>query len=287
MRDVTTEATNRRELCCRLLAAADTGSAATTPLHGGTGTSQIVRDSGEAYVLKRLPGSPVALLKARLSAWKHSVIDGDPACPPASPRERIERFHEAVHVWTKYGFEHNVPALVSRPEDDFIIYRYVEGLLLRQAMGSDWGTRPADMAPVMLALAHMRERHRAALGCPEADEARSLLHQDPHILNIVISGDVPVFVDLDDPLSSGVPLRELIGRELAIFGYRVLRLMPREQIPSALDQMMRCYVSSDTWEVAAEFLGRRRRVELLSLGRRRQHSISKLALSEAIRARLS
>ncbi len=287
MRDVTTEATNRRELCCRLLAAADTGSAATTPLHGGTGTAQIVRDSGDAYVLKRLPGSPVALLKARLSAWKHSVIDGDPACPAASPRERIERFHEAVHVWTKYGFEHNVPALVSRPEDDFIIYRYVEGLLLRQAMGSDWGTRPADMAPVMLALAHMRERHRAALRCPEPGNGRGLLHQDPHLRNIVISGDVPVFVDLDDPLSRGMPVAELMGRELALFAYRVLRFMPREQVPGALDEMMQGYENPESWGIAAGFLRRRRRLELLGFVRRQRHAIAKPALSDEIRRRLS
>ncbi len=48
------------------------------------------------------------------------------------------------------------------------------------------------------------------------------------MFNIVISGDLPVSVDLDDPLSRSVTVRELIGREVGILAYRLPRLPPRE-----------------------------------------------------------
>jgi hypothetical protein len=62
-------------------------------------------------------------------------------------------------------------------------------------------------------LTHCQERHRRALGT-EDDGGWSLRHQGPHLLNIVINGDLAVFVDLDDPISRSVTVRELIGREV-------------------------------------------------------------------------
>jgi len=67
----------------------------------------------------------------------------------------------------------------------------------------------------------------------------------------------------------------------------VLRSMPREQVPGALDEMMQGYESPESWGIAAEFLGRRRRIELFGFARRRRHAIAKLALSDEIRRRLS
>jgi len=246
----------------------------------------VVRESGEAYVVKQIPGSVAAEVKARLSAWKHRVIDRDPACQAATRRERIEHFHEAVRVWTQRGFGANAAQLVSSPEDDCIIYRYIEGTDLSDAVTCGQEGRYADTAPIKVVLEHTQKRHGAAVECNDAHEARRLLHPDPHQLNIILRDGVPVFVDLDDPLSERVPLGDLVARELAIFSKRVLRLIPEGRVLQTLSEMMLWYDAEDVWRRAADFLGRRRRVQLLGFAERRRRALTKLALSEEILARL-
>ena len=284
MPDAIPQADDFRELCERLVAAAESGAA--SPLPRARAKSCVVRDGDDEYVVKLLPGGLPAEINGRLSAWKHRLIDRDAACPPSTRRQRIAHFHEAVRAWTDAGFRANVPNLVSRPDDGFIIYRYIEGPSLSHAVTGGDQSRPAETAPIKLVLEHMRERHRAASECRDRAEARSLLHQDPHQLNIIMRDDVPVFVDLEDRLSEGVPLPDLLGRELAIFSDRLLRLAPREQLPEVLDGMMRWYADRDIWQRTAAFLSRPRRMEALRIARRPPRSAFRGELSEAIRARL-
>lgn len=271
-------APDRAELCRAIVAAARGSTPA--DLAPWSHRARVAELNGARYVVKLAYETRWQELVTRLSALKHACIERDPAAAWVSRSQRVAYFHEAAEVWTRCGFGSNVPTPVSRPEDDCVVYPYVEGPLVAFEVG-EAGEWPRMASIIEGLTVHLAARHEAARAA-DPETGRLLICSDPHLHNIVRHQGHFVFVDLEGPPSRRTAVRDLAGRELAIFAYRVALWLTRDLATRCLADLMRWYPDRSMWATAAEYLSLRRRIELAGFRRRRERSVTKRALGALI-----